>query len=386
MHLCLANFYAENFGYQENVLTKMHKKLGHEVTIVASTETYINKSKYGYVKPSKSINEDNIPVIRLPYVKWLPHFIAKKIRLYKGVKHEVYKADPDIIFVHGPQFLSILSLKTAAKKIQARVIVDSHADYMNSAKNWFSRLILHKLIYYYCVKSIESQAEIIWGVTPARKTFLEEFYHVAPEKTGLLVMGADDSNIDYSKRSFYRQKTRKRLLIPENEFLIISGGKMVKRKNIDHLINAFIQLNIPNTRLLLFGSIDDEIKDELSSLIHSSPKISFLGWQSTHEITQIMFASDLAIFPGAHSALWEHAAGIGIPCVFKSWKGYHHLNVGGNCEFLDKTEVEDIRNVLQGILGDSRRYKDLKRNAENKGPKVFSYSEIAKRSIQHIVK
>ena len=42
LHCCLAAFYIDDYGYQENILPKMHKIQGHQVKIVSSTETYID--------------------------------------------------------------------------------------------------------------------------------------------------------------------------------------------------------------------------------------------------------------------------------------------------------------------------------------------------------
>ena len=40
----------------------MHKLQGHDVMIMASTETYVDNLHLGYVKPSEYLNEDGIPV------------------------------------------------------------------------------------------------------------------------------------------------------------------------------------------------------------------------------------------------------------------------------------------------------------------------------------
>ena len=47
LHLCLANFYVDEFNYQENILPRINKLDGHEVYILASTETFINNTKIG---------------------------------------------------------------------------------------------------------------------------------------------------------------------------------------------------------------------------------------------------------------------------------------------------------------------------------------------------
>ena len=36
VHVCLACFYVEGMGYQENILPKEHSEAGHSVTVITS--------------------------------------------------------------------------------------------------------------------------------------------------------------------------------------------------------------------------------------------------------------------------------------------------------------------------------------------------------------
>lgn len=98
LHLCLANFYIDNYSYQENMLPKFHKKLGYEVEIIASMQSFdrngvtsfIEKSSYSY------INENGIKVTRLQYKH--SNSQLQRFRHYIGTKGAVESASPDIIF------------------------------------------------------------------------------------------------------------------------------------------------------------------------------------------------------------------------------------------------------------------------------------------------
>ena len=153
LHVCLAAFYIDNYGYQENILPKMHSIQGHNVEILASTETYLNGNEMKYLEPSTYKNEDGIKVTRVPYVNIITNFITRKLRVYKGVQKHLDNFKPDIIFIHDIQFLGIFSIIRFLKKnIGVKVYVDGHADFTNSATNWISKNILHRLIYKYCKK------------------------------------------------------------------------------------------------------------------------------------------------------------------------------------------------------------------------------------------
>ena len=157
--------------------------------------------------------------------------------------------------------------------------------------------------------------------------------------------------------------------------------KIDRRKNIQNLIEAVKSINYPNVKLLLFGTPTAEMKFEISKCLpHES--IIMLGWLSYTEISHYLLASDLAIFPGTHSVIWEQTVGLGVPCIFRRWSGIEHVDVGGNCVFIDRGDENDIRNALLQIVNSPAICDAMKDVAIGKGIPVFSYSEIAKRSIE----
>jgi len=381
LHCCLAAFYIDDYGYQENILPKMHKLQGHDVRIIASTETYIDNNQLGYVEPRSYLNEDSIPVTRIPYAQWLPHNIVKKLRIYEGFLSLIEDFEPDVIFLHDVQFISILDvIKYAENNPKVKIYVDGHTDYINSARNWISKNILHKLIYKWCAQKIEPYASKFWGVTPLRVDFFVDVYGINKNKVDLLVMGVDDSVVDMSKKELIRTSVRQELHISQDDFVIVTGGKIDKRKNIHILMKAIQDLNLINVKLLIFGTPTSEMKDEFEEL-SKAPNIISIGWISPKQVYDYLFASDLAFFPGTHSVLWEQAVGVGLPCVFKKWEGMQHVDVGGNCIFIDKGHIEEIKDTLKKLIKNKELLNDMKRIALEKGIAEFSYSQIAKKAI-----
>jgi len=382
LHCCLAAFYIDNYGYQENILPKLHKIQGHDIEIVASTETYLDNKALGYVEPSVYVNENGIPVSRIPYVSWLTHILVKKLRIYSGLGEVLSRFEPDIIFLHDSQFLSINQIvRYVKKKKDAKVYVDGHTDFINSARNWVSKNILHKIIYKYCVKKIEPYTTKFYGTLPLRVEFFKNVYGIDERKVELLELGADDSSFDFARRENIRKSTRKKLKLEENDFVIVTGGKIDRRKNIHYLMRAMEVLKTDNIKLIIFGSPNNEMKAEIERL-SANKNIIFLGWLSSQDIYSILFASDLGFFPGTHSVLWEQSVGVGLPCVFKKWNNIDHVDVGGNCEFLDEVTVKSIANKILDIYKNKELYSKMKANAMGRGVERFTYSKIAKRAIE----
>jgi hypothetical protein len=101
------------------------------------------------------------------------------------------------------------------------------------------------------------------------------------------------------------------------------------------------------------------------------------------ETYKYFFASDLACFPGTHSTLWEEAVGYGIPAIFKLWDGITQIDLQGNCVLLNEpiTDVS-LSEVLSSIILDKEKYNKMLTIARTKGMEMFSYSRIAKYSIE----
>lgn len=381
LHCCLAAFYIDDAGYQENILPRMHKRQGHEVAIIASTETYLENHQMGYLKPSNYLSNDGIPVSRLPYAKGLPHKLARKLRIYRGLYEAVDEFSPDILFLHDCQFLDISRIAQYAKSNpNVRIYVDGHTDFMNSARTWLSKYILHGLIYRYCAKRIEPYTRKFYGVLPARVDFFHEMYGISREKTDLLVLGADDEKIDFERKDFIRDEIRDELEIKNTDFVVITGGKIDRRKSIHYLMRAILSLESKDTKLIVFGSPTEDMRSEIDEL-SGDDRIRCIGWVDSDKVYDLFLAADLGVFPGTHSVLWEQAIGTGLPCLFRSWKGMHHVDVGGNCGFLESDREEEIAAKVTELIIDRERLRAMASVAKNKGTVEFAYSAIAKRAI-----
>lgn len=384
LHLCLCGQYNEYLSYQDNLIPKYHKIFGHEVTVIAPTLMHSPKeNKEILVSPVEKLLDNGIKLIRLPYR--FPLKFAKKFRTYKNLKKTLEKEMPDFVFVHGVQFLEIFTLiKFLKKNKNIKVVADNHTDYHNSASNWLSLYILHGKIWRFCAKKLEKFCAKYYGVTPVRCDFLNKVYNIPKEKIDLLPLGADDFRIKEINKPNLKKQFRAKLGINENDFVITTGGKIDEFKRIDILLEAFKKIDSENRNLkiIYFGNIEETLKIKFESFSENK-NIIYLGWQNTDEINEIFLSSDLAIFPGSHSVLWEQAIATGLPCVFRYIEGMHHVNVNDNCVFLRTEEEQELINVIDKITLDNEYYWELK-NRSLTAKNFFSYSDISKKIFTSI--
>lgn len=380
LHCCLAGPVTDNWTYQDNLLPKYHKKLGCDVAVITSKYIYDTNGKVTIDKRDIYENENEIKTIRLKTKNEAS--INAKFKRFVGLYKAIEDEKPDIIFVHGIQYLDIKTIVEYIKNnTEVKVYIDNHADFSNSASNWISKNILHKIIWKRNAKRIEPYAQKFYGVSPARVDFLKDVYKLPESKVELLVMGADDEKVCEAKEHHVTDGIRNKYGIKENDFLVMTGGKIdANKKQMLLLMKAIDSIPDLNLKLIVFGSVASDLKEKIADL--STEKVKYIGWVNPQDVYKYFYAADLIVFPGLHSVFWEQAVGLGKPCVFKYLEGFTHIDLDGNCKFLYKDSVDEMITVINGILNDKYLFKHMKTVASAKGMEVFSYEKIARRSIE----
>lgn len=378
VHICLSGPYSDGYSYQENMLARFHKKSGCEVDIITSVLHLDDDGKISeYDSGSRYVDDYGVNVTRLQYKT--PRSVNRMLRRYTGLFNALEKSEPDIIFIHGCQFSDIDVVVDYLKNRNGiRVFVDNHADYNNSAQNFLSKNILHGILWKRCAEKIEPYTEKFYGVLPARVDFLKEAYGLPAEKCELLVMGVDDDEAQKALAPEVRKNRRAEYGVSDDDFVIVTGGKIDGNKpQVITMMKAVNALDDKNVKLMVFGSVSDELKQSFEQNL--SDRVKFIGWRKSEDMYTDFAAADLAAFPGLHSVLWEQAAGMGKPCAFKRIKGFEHVDLGGNCVFFENDSEEEYARVIS--LAKSN-IGSLKQAVEEKGMKAFSYREIARLAIE----
>ena len=381
VHICLCGPVTDGWNYQDNMLTKYHRKMGHEVTIITSQSIWGKNGQLEIDTRSNYINENDVKVIRLS--NKVGKNVTSKLKIYKGLYKKIEEENPDILFIHGVGFLDIISIKRYLdRNKRVRVFVDNHCDFSNSATSWISLNILHKVLWKKMAKIIEPYTEKFYGVMPSRVNFLTDIYKTPKAKTELLVMGGDDEKIEEANNIEVINNLRQRLNIGKDDFIIVTGGKIDEAKTQTLLLmEAIKKINRDDVKLIIFGSVSKTLKNKFMSLCDDNI-IKYAGWINSDDSYKYFEMADLVVFPGRHSVFWEQAVAQGKPIVCKYWDGITHIDVGGNIIFLYKDTVDEIAETLNIILkDDKKRYKEMLNVSDKKAAQIFSYANIAQYSL-----
>lgn len=374
LHIAPLAPYNVGWTYQENLLPKYQKKQGNDVIVVVSN---FENSKNGKIDVGEGEIElsDGVKIIRKKR-KFGDNIIGKIIS-FTDVKDILNDFKPDYIMLHSLITLSVFQAIKYKKKVNKKCIIvqDNHLDEnIGKRKNKFFTDLFYSywaFINFFSKKYID----IYYGVTPWRMDFIKKRFKISKNKIELLIMGADTDEIDFDKKNNIKNYIRKKYNI-EDDFVIVTGGKIEKNKNIDNLMKAVKE--IKNVKLFVFGTIADNYKQQIEEALNDN--VIMLGWLNNKEINNFFLASDIAIFPGQHSVLWEQACACKIPCLFANWPKMEHLNNGGNSSFIDDTSPNGLIQIINEYKFTDKYWK-MKEIAESEKTDIYSYNFIAKKTI-----
>lgn len=377
LHLMLSCFYIDNYNYQENILPRINKKMGHDVRIIASTETFIN-GKLGYLESSKYLNEDNIEVVRLSYRKTLPHFIMRRIREYIGLYEEIEKFKPDVILSHGVPFKDIQTVvKYKKNNPYIKLFLDSHEASHNSALNWISDNILHKCLYRKYLRNVHQYVEKIFYIEPDSKRFITEKYHIPENKLEYWPLGGELINDDEKLKN--KKEVFKQLNITKDKIIFTHSGKFDKRKRTEELLSAFSMVKDDRFVMLIVGVFLEDIEEKVKKIIDNDSRIMFLGWKKGDELIKILCATDVYCQPGSVSATLQN--GMCCSCAVMTYphEGYQVFLSSESCFFVE-TE-DDMRRVFEKISVDTSVLDAIKKQSYKIATEILDYNVIAGRYI-----
>ena len=376
VHLCLSAFYIDNYSYQENMLPKYHVKMGYDVTVIASLQTFNKQGKPDFLEKGSTYEDANgYKVIRLDYIK--PLKIGRLLRKYQELRKYLEEEKPDIVFSHNVSYADAAIVADYLKAHpNVKCFADNHADYINSAHGYISRNILHGILWKHYAKVLEPYVTRFYGVTPMRCRFLKEMYNLPEKKIDFLPMGVDDESIP-ADRQRVKADIRKELGIHENAQVIVTGGKIDKLKNTHILLSALKKIGNDRLHLIICGTLTPEMQ-YLDEQINDNPNIHYLGWCDAKRVMDCMVASDIACFPGTHSTLWEQSVGVGLPAIFKRWNEMEHVNINDNCILIEGENEQALIDAIQKVLANYSIFKEKAIIASLS----FLYSNIAKKAIK----
>jgi len=377
LHVCLANFYIDHCGYQENILPRMNKDDGHEVKILASTETYVD-GRFAYVEPNTYFNEDGIEVTRLPYRRFAPHALMKKLRYYKGVSAYLDEFAPDAILYHGNGGHGIVEVLGYVKSHpEVLFYVDSHESFGNSGKNWLSKNVLHRVFGRYCYQRAAPYVKKLLCIAPECYPFLEELYGVEREDMELFPLGG----VILSEKDYHELRAKKRVDLgySDTDLVFLHSGKLSEAKRTEVLLRVWEEGGLPECcKLLISGVAHGEVLACIESALKKDPRIRYLGWADAKDLKSLMCAADVYLQPGTPSASLQEAMCSHCAVAVRKGTGYYEL-FSDSIWYVDS--AEDVADLIFHIANDGGFLERFQGSAFDVAGRMLDYKVLARRFL-----
>lgn len=382
VHLCLSNFYIDGYSYQENELVRQNVRDGHEVLVVASTENYDENAEIFYDTPREYIGADSARVLRIPYRSFLPKLVARKIRSYPGVLGILEKEAPDVILFHGLCSLEMLTLKKyKALHPNVSIYADSHEDFNNSARTFFSKYILHALFYRVILRRSLKVFEKILCISTETIEFVGGFYGVEKNLIEFYPLGGEIiSDEEYAE---YRLSERSKIGVSNNDILLVQSGKFTPEKRLLDTLHALSTLKDQRIRLIVVGKIGDDILPAVQALVDADPRVSFDGWKSPIELQRLLCAADVYVQPGSQSATMQMSLCCRAAVVLADVPS-HQVYVKQNGYLVGESLT--LEQALKRITQKTTCLSDMQNESLRIARHLLDYRSLAARLYQDVVK
>ncbi len=383
----ITNYFMPEFGYQEFYLALFHARFGHEVHVLTSNRAYPLQQEYKVFKDvyKKRITETGSIEYMGFSVHKLPAILEFNMQLYiKNSIKKLKEINPDIVIAHSLsrwETLKVAFWKRLSKK-RFVLIVDDHmlySAYVNKVyrKAWyfFVRIFLK-----FALQSIKC----IVAISEETKQFLIEKFSVPNGKIAIIPIGVDVDLFTFSYEK--RKKIRSMLSIPEDAFVIIYAGKIVREKGC-HLVYEVSREYLKkheNVYLLYVGSgIYDELANEIREKAKEdgvSDKVLWHGHVAHHELPAFYSAADVAIWPFQETMSALEASACSVPIILRNSLIAKERTAGGN-GFACAT-IEEQKEALGRLIVNPALRWEMGRKGARYMRENFSWERIAKRFIE----
>lgn len=319
---------------------KMFKEMGWETAVAARND---------YENPADCVipycdTYYNIPFERNPLK-------PGNLKAYKELKHIIGEGEYDIIHCHTPvgAMLTRLAAKQARKK-GTKVFYTAHGFHFYKgapAINW--------ILYYPVEKWLSRYTDVLITINK------EDYERAKTFKAGKVcyVPGVGIDLKKFNVGYVNKEQKRKGIGVSANDFVLLSVGELIPRKNHEVVIRALSVLKqldkLSHIEYVICGrgAYETDLK-KLAEELGVADHIHFLGYRN--DISEICNCADLFVFmshqEGLPVALME-AMACGLPAVCSNIRGNTDLIEDGVTGLISNNTPEELAEVINEMRNDA---------------------------------
>lgn len=169
----------------------------------------------------------------------------------------------------------------------------------------------------------------------------------------------------------------------DNVFRIIHCGAVSLRKGCHYLLQAFSELNLPNTELWFVGSVTDEIVPFVD--LHINEKIKFFGQQPQNKLNYYYSQANAFVLFSLEEGLamvQAQAMACGLPIICTTNTGGEDLIEDGKSGYvLPIRDVDALKEKLFFLFENQNVCKEMGEEAKMRVQEAFSWDDYGEKII-----
>lgn len=366
----ITHHYIDGWGYQDNLLPLYQHMQGDDAVVISDNDHLSYMQDAGIAASIRAKGNDyTVQGVRIRKIKCYLNTTNTSL-FCRGLYRLLHQEQPQIILHHGVDNSTMVVAAIYKKHHPSvRLYVDNHADNINESRSRLWDLCYNRMLLPATVRLLGNAIDKYLGVTPLRCHYLHQKFGIPYSRIGFLPIGCDARGVD--SLGLDQTELRRKYHIPNDAFVIVSGGKMDASKGIIDLISAIGSLHdeMPRLHLILFGKADEQVEQAAGR----KSFVTRLGWCDRKSTLSLLYLADAACWPRLHTTLIEDAVACGKPLIVKSSGNVVHFEEEGNGIFLQRGDKPELTEAVRTLHDHYSLYTVAAQKARNR----YSYDTIA---------
>lgn len=356
-------------------------QLGYEIDIFTRRDHPKDKEVHEFAPGVRVILITAGPPTLVPKEELLPYMLPFRKEMEKFITRNKLNYE----LIHANFFMSGVVAMELKEKLDLPFVITFHAlghirslhqgemDRFPAERTDLERLIV-------------KNADKIIAECPQDESDLIKYYQAAPEKILTIPCG-------FNPEHFYplpKVECRRLLNLEQNDRVVLQLGRMVRRKGIDNVIEAFAKVNLNQpAKLVIVGGESSDMENDielnrlrnLANELGVLAQVCFVGRKNRDELKYYYGAADVFL-----TTPWYEPFGItpleamacGTPVIGSRVGGIKHTVVDGVTGYLvDPKSPEELAQKLNELLPDQERLLSMGKNAIEHVNKNFTWRQVA---------
>ncbi len=358
----VVSYFQPEFGYEEYFSAREQAAMGHDVHVITSDRIFPFKNVEKMLSDIGSPFKDRMrPLGEERTEGFTVHRLKTKMEplydhiIYPGIDEKLKEIGPDVVHAHNLWTYGAYRSSKIKDEIGYRLIADEHGySTTYDQSRTFRNFLLDKeyrLFRAPIARRTLKKADEVVAICEETVEFLKKYYRY--DRSHLIPLGIDHRKFSFRKDA--RKRVREELGIDNDQFLLITAGRLDSAKKLEHFIDGISSMKRDDIHLVVVGRGDDNYLSMLKK--KAGKNVQFLGFKRSEELADLYCAADLGLW-GKASITIREAIGCQLPLVLFKEPNMKDLLKWENGIYV-KQDPKAVQQAVRQLLSDEKKRKEM---------------------------